>query len=328
MLCRQCWTPTGHTCPDTWCCLVSARRWQMSFWAVCHRYWWTFSALLASQGELNSPCTSSLDLKCRQNSKFSSSSWSDTHLSPLTFLHREVWNVQDKTGQHRWRLSFCHTGLRRIFLRTEHFKTIKKLKRNENIVIIRPDKGQGVVIVERTDDDKKNAKNPEWRAKFRKIGDCIDYDSAAFLQRSLQDLQRKLKKEGQTIDSVWWNPPKRINTSRIYGYRRYINRTHHCCQYCRWAAHPSMPLLSGSLSFSSQYWTSLPNTPSRTPSLAYSLSKKPPFRNVDICVHSTSKSFSQECPLMKPFNFVCHTCITLKTSLHQRFLKWISPEPP
>ena len=37
------------------------------------------------------------------------------------------------------------------------------------------------------------------------------------------------------------------------------------------------------------------------------------------------KNLFTSVPLMKQFNFVCSTCITLTTSLHQRFLKRISP---
>ena len=48
VLCRQCWTSTGHQCLSRHCS-VSAHRWQMSLLAA-RRHWWTFSALLARQG--------------------------------------------------------------------------------------------------------------------------------------------------------------------------------------------------------------------------------------------------------------------------------------
>ena len=85
---------------------------------------------------------------------------------------------------------------------TENFKIIKTLRANKDIVILRPDKGQGVVLMKRTeyiqmlqilDDD----------SKFKKVGKCSDYNNTGKIERSMQTLLLRLHKAGEIPEKVY-----------------------------------------------------------------------------------------------------------------------------
>ena len=103
-------------------------------------------------------------------------------------------------------------------LRKEHFKTIKSLRNNPEIVITRPDKGKGVVILRRKDYIDKMTTILNDTSKFTRLGPCTSHDSTARIERSLQDMLRELKKKGEISDEIY----KRIRPTgsiraRMYG---------------------------------------------------------------------------------------------------------------
>ena len=70
---------------------------------------------------------------------------------------------------------------------------LKKLRRNREIVILKPDKGNGVVIVDRKDYVDSIMKIVSDTGKFRSLRD----DRALKCEGQLQRFLRKLKKENK-----------------------------------------------------------------------------------------------------------------------------------
>ena len=62
-------------------------------------------------------------------------------------------------------------------LRQEHFHAIRQLKQDTNIVITRPDKGNGVVILSRDDYVSKMNDVLSQEDKFKKIGPAEECDT-------------------------------------------------------------------------------------------------------------------------------------------------------
>ena len=68
----------------------------------------------------------------------------------------------------------------------EHLDAIKELKRNKDLVITRPDKGNGVVIIARKDYVEKMKPILDDRTKFDQIGDADQHDKTLQQVRALQ----------------------------------------------------------------------------------------------------------------------------------------------
>ena len=68
----------------------------------------------------------------------------------------------------------------------EHLKIIKSLKANKDIVIIRPDKGQGTVLMKRSEYTEKMLQILNDGSKFKKLGKCPEHDHTAQIERSMQ----------------------------------------------------------------------------------------------------------------------------------------------
>ena len=103
-------------------------------------------------------------------------------------------------------------------LRKEHFKIIKSLRNNPEIIITRPDKGKGVVILRRKDYIDKLTTILNDTSKFTRLGPCTRHDSTARFEMSLPDMLRELKKNGEISDEIY----KRIRPTgsirpRMYG---------------------------------------------------------------------------------------------------------------
>ena len=71
-------------------------------------------------------------------------------------------------------------------LRREHFEAIRELKRNHDLIITRPDKGNSVVILRRSDYVDKMHKILSQEDKFCKIGDADEHDGTLQQERALQ----------------------------------------------------------------------------------------------------------------------------------------------
>ena len=76
----------------------------------------------------------------------------------------------------------------------EHFTALKELKRNEKIAITKPDKGNGVVILDKADYVAKMMDILSQEEKFQRLGDVEKNDNTLQQERALQAfLLRQLK---------------------------------------------------------------------------------------------------------------------------------------
>ena len=90
-----------------------------------------------------------------------------------------------------------------LSLEAEHFKTIQSLRRNNEIVITRPDKGQRVVIMEHSDYEQKMLLILNDVSKFKRLGRCTTHDNTARKESSKQDLLRRLRNAGEISEEVY-----------------------------------------------------------------------------------------------------------------------------
>ena len=70
-------------------------------------------------------------------------------------------------------------------------RVLKEIRKNKNIVILKPDKGNGVVVLDRSDYDQGILKIIDDASKFRPIKE----DPTLLREGRLQRLLRKLKKK-------------------------------------------------------------------------------------------------------------------------------------
>ena len=109
------------------------------------------------------------------------------------------------------------------------------------MVILRPDKGQGVVIMDKNDYIEKMLNILSDTTKFKKLGDCGSHDGTARIERSLQEALRKLRNAGEISDEVYQDiRPTGSVRPRLYGVAKV-----HSDQFCRCPDLHSMPLPNG-----------------------------------------------------------------------------------
>jgi len=116
--------------------------------------------------------------------------------------------------------SFCSTPIdhQGFSLKAEHFKTIRDLKKKADIVITRPDKGQGVVIMDKEDYHTKMLNILDDPTKFKKLGHASSNDNTGRIERSLQDYLRKLKNTKEIDDDTYQKVrPSGSTRPRMYG---------------------------------------------------------------------------------------------------------------
>ena len=80
-------------------------------------------------------------------------------------------------------------------------RVLKERRKNKNIVILKPDKGNGVVVLDRSDYDQGLLKIINDASKFRPIKE----DPTLLREGRLQRLLRKLKKDGHLDSDVYEN---------------------------------------------------------------------------------------------------------------------------
>ena len=91
---------------------------------------------------------------------------------------------------------------------------LKRLRSNKDIVILRPDKGNGIVVLNRTDYNKAIMNIINDKTKFR----TLDTDLTIQREQSLQRYLRKLKKKNFfTKEEYKFVYPKGSQPARIYG---------------------------------------------------------------------------------------------------------------
>ena len=96
-------------------------------------------------------------------------------------------------------------------------RVLKELRKNRNIVILKPDKGNGVVVLDRSDCDQGILKIFNDTSKFRPVKE----DPTLLREGRLQRLLRKLKKDGCLDNVVYENIyPRGSQPARIYGLHK------------------------------------------------------------------------------------------------------------
>lgn len=105
--------------------------------------------------------------------------------------------IKDKNlaGQFRSELShLCHTyvsSFRPSIKDLKQLRILKNLRNNKNIFILKPDKGNGIVIMNREDYEKEIFKIIQDPKKFK----LVDKDPTLQREAKLQHTLRKYKKE-------------------------------------------------------------------------------------------------------------------------------------
>ena len=93
-------------------------------------------------------------------------------------------------------------------------KLLNRLKKNKDIVITYPDKGNGVVILDRKKYDDSIDGLISDTTKFKKLKDDVTLQREGKLQRFLRTLKKKGFFEDSIYDGIY---PKGSNPARIYG---------------------------------------------------------------------------------------------------------------
>ena len=103
-------------------------------------------------------------------------------------------------------------------LEQRHLKAINNLKKKKNIIITRPDKGNGVVILDRKDYIEKMNPILSDKKKFERIGEAEKHDRTLLEERALQAFLLKAKKNKDLPDEVY-NEIRPVGTARprMYG---------------------------------------------------------------------------------------------------------------
>ena len=108
-------------------------------------------------------------------------------------------------------------------LEQRHIKAIQELKRKKDLIITRPDKGSGVVLLDRQDYVKKMEPILSQTTKFRKLGKADKQDRTLQEERSLQAFLLKASQRKDLPDKVY-DEIRPVGTSRprMYG----VPKTH------------------------------------------------------------------------------------------------------
>ena len=139
----------------------------------------------------------------------------------------------------------------------DHLEALHELRRNKDIIITRPDKGAGTVIMNREDYIDKMMTILEDRSKFQWLGNCDDNDKTGLQERALQAFLLRQCKEGEISQEIY----ERIRPSgsvrpRMYGLPKVhkadpiplrpilsmVGSAHH--EMARWLAEVLQPVLT------------------------------------------------------------------------------------
>ena len=93
-------------------------------------------------------------------------------------------------------------------------KVLKNLRKNKDIVLLKPDKGNGVVILDRRDYDLGIQNIIQDRSKFKPLSQDPTLQREGKLQRLLRKLSKKGHFEDDNYSRIY---PKGSNPARIYG---------------------------------------------------------------------------------------------------------------
>ena len=101
------------------------------------------------------------------------------------------------------------------------YKLLKDLRKNKNIIILKPDKGNGVVVLDRTAYESGILKIISNTSKFKVLAE----DPTLLRERQLQRFLRKLKSTGHLdVDTYFKIYPTGSQPARIYGLPKMHKR--------------------------------------------------------------------------------------------------------
>ena len=93
---------------------------------------------------------------------------------------------------------------RRLFsLGREHMKTLKELRKNTNLVVTKPDKGNATVLMDRHDYVNKMKIILNDRTKFEKLGPSSSHDRTSTAEASLNKFLDELKDNGELSKELY-----------------------------------------------------------------------------------------------------------------------------
>ena len=144
----------------------------------------------------------------------------ESRILPFYTPHTMAKNLKDtklerKLAADLSHLAHCYvSSYRPSAADLKKHKVLKELRKNRNLVILKPDKGKSVVVLDRLDYDNGILKIISDTSKFRPIKD----DPTLLREGRLQRLLRKLKNSGHLDNDVYNNIyPKGSQPARIYG---------------------------------------------------------------------------------------------------------------
>ena len=106
----------------------------------------------------------------------------------------------------------------RFPLGKEHLESIRELRSNEDIVIMKPDKGVGIVVMNKHDYIAKMMDILNDSSKFEFLGSVEDSDRTGQIERSLQAFLYRLLKGGKIDESIYQRiRPTGSVRPRMYG---------------------------------------------------------------------------------------------------------------
>ena len=85
----------------------------------------------------------------------------------------------------------------------EHLEAIRELRQNRDIVITRPDKGAGTVLLDQSDYNKKMLDILNDKTKFECLGSCAECDNTGQNERALQAFLLQKVREGKLDAEVY-----------------------------------------------------------------------------------------------------------------------------
>ena len=121
-----------------------------------------------------------------------------------------------------------------FLLLREHFQALKSLRANNDIFITKPDKGSGVVILNKKDYIKKMEAILHDKEKFAKLGDVETQDKTAKLERKIQKRLLELVNSKVLATEIYdrIRNPRALNDHKCMASLKYTSRTSHLDPSC------------------------------------------------------------------------------------------------
>ena len=129
-----------------------------------------------------------------------------------------------------------------FFMTKECFQAIKSLRMNEEILITKPDKGAGIVILNKNDYNDKMKTILNDTTKFLDLGPVMNNDNTAkiesWIQRRLLQLRKEYLISKQVYEAI---QPLALSDRACMVFRKYTKRTY---PYVRFCLRPDRPNIS------------------------------------------------------------------------------------